>query len=83
VFAHFCVNAAQYLLTCLALALRRSGVAVASVSFADFQSGRHQLILNLLIIALIFLPVTAILSRTFLSHNRIKNLKQDLKDKLD
>jgi membrane protease YdiL (CAAX protease family) len=83
VFAHFCVNAAQYLLTCFAVALRHSGIAGVSIAFADFQSGRLQLILNLLIIALIFLPVTAILARTFLSHNRIRNMRQDLKDKLD
>jgi hypothetical protein len=83
VFARFCVNAAQCILTWFASALRRPEAAGVSVAFADFQSGRYQLILNLLIIALIFLPVIAILARAFLSHNRIKNLKHDLKDKLD
>jgi membrane protease YdiL (CAAX protease family) len=81
VFAHFCVNSIQVALNHFAGLLQP---ITAAVSARPGQAvTQNWLVTNLLIVCLIFLPVAVILTRTFLSHNRQRNLKKDFKDRLD
>lgn len=82
VLAHFFINAVQLLINQLLITVQPEDAALNAAAMAMSSREIWQTALYMSAVSLIFLPAVVILFRTFITHNRQRNIKHDMYERI-